>query len=53
MNAKDLILELLKLDKEDWDKEVETEGCDCFGACASVEAEGDRIVLYRYGAPQS
>ena len=45
MNVRELIEKLQAMPQ---DKEVQTEGCDCYGDTTEVTDEGDYILIHRY-----
>lgn len=47
MTGKELLKTLKTLSKEDLDKPVYMEGCDCYGSCEAVYVDGLEINLNR------
>jgi hypothetical protein len=47
MTVRELILLLLSLKKEDWDKKIEMEGCDCWAELQDIEIAGNTVLLER------
>lgn len=47
MTVRELIEALQALTEEQKDLEVQTEGCDCYGDCASIKVEKKYVLLER------